>query len=481
MIALFRSMQGLLQNIMRRYMWRVLSARCRELCRQSLALLLIYSMAMATMPVRAEEVRGTFRPATVTYPIAEKAGISVGPGSEATLSKQPTKTTAASQQLVASASKAPDTQINDEHDGMAQSQTLQSAAACLYALDSSAQGAFSISGSTSITTSCSAVVESSASQAFQMSGTETLYLQNNAQVGVVGGWLLSGQTSIVNQSTGKKVSPVTITSPGDPLASVPAPTQGTIVGKSHTSYDMNNRPPNNTLSPGVYCGGLTVGNTNGATFTMSPGTYIMAGGGLTINAQAVMSGSGVTVYNTSSTGWGCSGSSSYTPITISGQANVTMSAPNTGTLAGVVLFGARAGCSKVGSCQDQINGGASTTLSGAMYFKSDTLLFSGNNSSTGCMTAVADMINFNGNSSFVIHGCAPPVANAGPAQTVPVGATVQLDGTGSSDETGTPLTYSWSFVSVPSGSTATFSNSTSAKPTFIADVYGELHGAACRQ
>ena len=59
-----------------------------------------------------------------------------------------------------------------------------------------------------------------------------------------------------------------------------------------------------------------------------------------------------------------------------------------------------------------------------------------------------------------------------PAQTVPIGATVQLDGTGSTDSTGTQLTYSWSFVSIPSGSTATLSNSSAPKPTFVADVYG---------
>jgi hypothetical protein len=66
----------------------------------------------------------------------------------------------------------------------------------------------------------------------------------------------------------------------------------------------------------------------------------------------------------------------------------------------------------------------------------------------------------------------PPTANAGPAQTVAIGATVQLDGTGSTDQTGTLLTYSWSFVSIPSGSAATLVNPTSPKPTFVADVYG---------
>ncbi len=281
----------------------------------------------------------------------------------------------------------------------------QPAAACLYALDPSAQQSFYITGSTSIATSCSMVAESTASQAFYMSGTETVNLQNNAQVGVVGGYALTGQTSLVNSSTGKTVTPVTVASPGDPFAFLPAPTQGTIIGKSHTSYDMNNKPANNTLLPGIYCGGLTIGNTNGATFTMSPGTYIMAGGGFTVNSLGIINGSGVTVYNTSSSGWGCSASSSYTPITISGQANVTLTAPSTGALAGMIFFGDRAGCSTLGNCQDQINSGSITKLNGAMYFKTDTLVFSGTASNTGCMTVAADKININGNSSFAVTGC----------------------------------------------------------------------------
>jgi hypothetical protein len=344
------------------------------------------------------DIAGVSQPDPLTFIVPPPV---LGSSSDAVVPEQPTRSSEPTQ-LLASASQTSKSPNRNANKAKPLSQG--AAASCLYALDATAQGAFSLSGSTSISTSCSAVVESNASQAFQMSGTETLYLQNSAQVGVVGGWSLSGQTKIVNQSTGQTVQPVKISSPGDPLAFLPIPTGGTIIGKSHTSYDMNNKPPNNTLSPGIYCGGLTVGNTNGATFTMSPGTYIMAGGGLTLNSLAVVNGSGVTVYNTSSTGWGCSGSSSYTPITISGQANVTLSAPTTGALADVLLFGDRAGCSQVGSCQDQINGGSSTTFNGAMYFKSDTLLFSGS-TATGCMMAVADKLNFNGNSSFSISGC----------------------------------------------------------------------------
>ncbi len=72
----------------------------------------------------------------------------------------------------------------------------------------------------------------------------------------------------------------------------------------------------------------------------------------------------------------------------------------------------------------------------------------------------------------IVVNYSTPIANAGPPQTVYLGTTVQLDGTGSSDPAGLPLTYSWSFVSVPSGSTAALSSTTAPKPTFVADKVG---------
>ena len=66
----------------------------------------------------------------------------------------------------------------------------------------------------------------------------------------------------------------------------------------------------------------------------------------------------------------------------------------------------------------------------------------------------------------------PPIANAGPDQTVPVGSTVQLDGINSSDPENSPLTYSWILNTRPPGSTATLSNSQIRNPTFVADLPG---------
>ncbi len=69
-------------------------------------------------------------------------------------------------------------------------------------------------------------------------------------------------------------------------------------------------------------------------------------------------------------------------------------------------------------------------------------------------------------------GNAVPVANAGPDQNVATGATVTLDGSGSSDANGDSLTYSWAIISAPPISAAVLSDSTVSQPTFTADVDG---------
>jgi uncharacterized Zn-binding protein involved in type VI secretion len=65
-----------------------------------------------------------------------------------------------------------------------------------------------------------------------------------------------------------------------------------------------------------------------------------------------------------------------------------------------------------------------------------------------------------------------PVANAGFDQTVPIGNTVQLNGSNSSDVDGDPLTFQWSILAMPTGSTATLFDATVVNPMFVADLAG---------
>ncbi len=67
----------------------------------------------------------------------------------------------------------------------------------------------------------------------------------------------------------------------------------------------------------------------------------------------------------------------------------------------------------------------------------------------------------------------PPVADAGGNQTVTTGATVQLDASASYDVDGDALSYTWSFVSKPAPSSASFSDPNFIAPTFVADKAGQ--------
>ena len=163
-------------------------------------------------------------------------------------------------------------------------------------------------------------------QAFQ--ATCSFYLGSNynfAGASSTGSqFYISGSSS---NSTGS-VSPAPIFNApkqGDPLASVPAPVAGSC---TYTSKTVNNTSA--TLSPGTYCGGLTI--TNNSTVNLQAGTYIVQGA-LTVS-NSNMYGSGVTFYLTQGNGYayGASSISSF---------NGTISAPTRGALQGILIFADR--------------------------------------------------------------------------------------------------------------------------------------------
>lgn len=105
--------------------------------------------------------------------------------------------------------------------------------------------------------------------------------------------------------------------------------------------------------------------------------------------------------------------------------------------------------------------------------KSCALCHTSNNPSSGDLNQNGQFYNGNNLTAICPAGNTVPIANAGPGQTVTPGTTVTLNGSGSTDADGNPLTYLWSFVSTPSGSTPTLTGPATVRPTFLADRTGQ--------
>lgn len=133
-----------------------------------------------------------------------------------------------------------------------------------------------------------------------MGGGAVLSLGHEAQVGVVGGWSLNGQSRIrdVSHTPPRLRTPVRITDPGDPFAQLPEPTpiptnpgyvgagNMTIRSTSTVTFHKNNEPPALKIWPGIYCGGIRLGDSDGKTYVFQPGVYVLVGGGLTVTSNA---------------------------------------------------------------------------------------------------------------------------------------------------------------------------------------------------
>ena len=84
---------------------------------------------------------------------------------------------------------------------------------------------------------------------------------------------------------------------------------------------------------------------------------------------------------------------------------------------------------------------------------------------------VSDGITDSMPDSVMVTTNMPPTADAGADSTVAIGATVTLDGSGSSDPDGTPITFAWT-LTVPTGSSTVLTDPIAVNPSFTADLAG---------
>lgn len=165
--------------------------------------------------------------------------------------------------------------------------------------------------------------------------------------------------------------------------------------------------PYNPADPKAYCGTISLSGNN--TLTLSPGHYYIQNGSFdiqsgTVNCPACTGGQGVTIVFIGSP-------ASIGAPQINANAAVTLVAPAVNpvdTAYNGVLFH-RLAAAPTGSLVS-INGGASTTLAGGMYFPSSLVRFNGNAEvrNSNCIALVADTLDFTGTADVYldVNGCA---------------------------------------------------------------------------
>ena len=251
--------------------------------------------------------------------------------------------------------------------------------ACVLALDATASGAGSVQGNAPIVlNSCSLADNSNDPTALTVGGSGSI---SALSVSVAGG--ISGASSI---TTTQGIATGQIPTK-DPYASTYLP--------PFSGCDQHNFTAKKTvtISPGVYCGGINL--NAGANVTLDPGVYYLDQGSLSVNGGATMTGTGVTLVFTSSTG------SNYATANINGGATINLTAPTSGPLAGIVFYGDPN--MPVGT-SFKFEGGAAQVLTGAVYLPKGAVSFAGGASTTtGCTQLIGDTINFTGSSNFAIN------------------------------------------------------------------------------
>lgn len=263
---------------------------------------------------------------------------------------------------------------------------------CVMALDSGSITDVTDTGNTVLNLqNCNLVVNSPASDALRLTGSA----QINANAAyIVGNYTTSGQAAL-NTTQGVHTG---VSGASDPYADVQIPNYS---GCDQNNYSLSGNQ-SQTFTPGasgvmVFCNGLSI--TGGSTVTLNPGIYVIDRGSLSVSGNSTLSGDGVTVVLTSSTG------QNYATSSISGGANIDITAPTSGSTAGLAFFQDRNAPSN-GS--DSFTGGATQNITGAVYFPNQTVSFAGGTStgnSASCTQLVALKFNFTGNSSFNNNDC----------------------------------------------------------------------------
>ena len=285
---------------------------------------------------------------------------------------------------------------------------------CLVALTTAAEQGVSFTNFNNFTSDC--VVYSNGSSTGTSSSTASVYMAsfNHATMKSVytrGSFAATGYNSVNLTTPAQQNQSTSIV---DPYASLPTPSPGTC---SHNNYSQSSMS-SLTVSPGTYCGGMSISSINNVYFT--PGIYYVANGDLYITSvnnvtcPTCTTNNGVAIVLTQTTG----NNSDIGGVRISSDNNISLNASAANQTspplyAGVVFYqdrrvpnGTMASTSKIFT----ISSLNTVTLTGAIYFPNNRIDISSINnasmSNNGCTVWIGRYIKFSSYNNNYVAGCA---------------------------------------------------------------------------
>lgn len=265
---------------------------------------------------------------------------------------------------------------------------------CVLALNSAASGAFTASGSAAVTlNACDLAIQSASSSALLVTGGAVVDAED---VSIVGGYETQGSGAINSTNGIQTGAPAAV----DPYSTLAVPAYS---GCGQSNFSVGGTTVE-TLSPGVYCNGLSIGAS--AHVTLNPGQYILNGGNFSVSGAATVTGSGVTIILTSS-----KGASTIGNVSIGASGVLSLSAMLTGTTAGVVFYQDQTAPT---SGSNTFDGAATMQITGAIYLPRQSVTYAGSaNNTSGCTQIIALTVDFQGGAAFALDCSGIPIRAIG--------------------------------------------------------------------
>lgn len=274
---------------------------------------------------------------------------------------------------------------------------------CVISLETTAVTGITATGNANVNLGCGMITNSTSLTAAVATGSTEVTASPIAAVG--------GISASNNWGSGTVLQPFTLAEP-DPFASVPAPT---FPNPQCPNLNVNANETKSTWNASDYkttpAGYLCFGNMtlNGNVTLPSNSVIVLDAGSLSIGAQANVSCSNCTFVLSSRTA--DTNPQSIGNVNMNGGATVNLTASNTGTYQGLIIYQDRRAVNGNNANQTSLlNGNSNSFFQGGFYFPNTQMTFNGTaGMTTDCLQLVARTVVYSGN--MAINNSCP--ANSG--------------------------------------------------------------------